>query len=124
MIIKDEYDTFDGYVDALEDRVAELESRLAQREADCIHNIEEHARLGSRLGERITELEDTCLSLETELASQVAANQILADMDAKTYAENQRLRAGLSEALDWNWLDDDAPDDSHLRALLGGGENG
>ncbi len=25
MIIKDEYDTFDGYVDALEDRVAELE---------------------------------------------------------------------------------------------------
>ena len=37
-------------------------------------------------------------------------------------AENQRLRAGLSEALDWNWLDDDAPDDSHLRALLGGGE--
>ncbi len=24
-IIKDEYDTFDGYVDALEDRVAELE---------------------------------------------------------------------------------------------------
>ena len=23
--------------------------------------------------------------------------------------ENERLRAGLGEALDWNWLDDDAP---------------
>ncbi len=30
MIIKDEYDTFDGYVDALEDRVAELEAENAR----------------------------------------------------------------------------------------------
>ncbi len=30
MIIKDEYDTFDGYVDALEDRIAELEAENAR----------------------------------------------------------------------------------------------
>lgn len=94
----------------LEARIAELESRLAQREADCIHNIEEHARLGSRLGERITELE--------------AENARLRELHRRNVHEDSHSRIMRSSHFcEWR-TSFEAVIERSKAALLGGGENG